>query len=203
MSNTKNFGISIFIILITCLLTVLILQNISHNKISSRQKLYYRSDAFIRNANYYQYDKQGSLHSYLHASLIIHFPYKDSFQFSNPHCFIYTNKHILWNIIANTGKSQHGMRCIFLQKNVKIYELQQSIEPKTIIATNTLTLFPNCSFAKTNDSVTITQPNTVVQAVGMTANLKNGLVHLLSSLQGVYKINQIQKTSWSHKDHKK
>ena len=199
MSNIQNFGISVLLILIICPITMLILQNMSRNALSSklRQESNYRSDSFIRDASYYQYDEKGLLHSHLDSSLIIHFPYKNSSQFSDPHYFMYTNKHVLWNIKADSGKSQHGIQCIYLRNDVKIYELQQSIKPETTIVTNTLTLFPNYSFAKTNGPVTITQSNAVIQAIGMTANLKNGLVHLLSHSQGIYKVSQTREKALS------
>ena len=199
MLNTRNFGISVLLVLIISLITMLVLQSTSHDELSSRQKKNCHSDSFMRDVSYYQYNKQGLLHSHLDSSLIIHFPYKDSSQFSDPHCFIYTHNHVLWNITADTGKSQNGIQCIYLRNNVKVYELKQLTELKTTIASNTLILFPNGYFAKTNDPVTITQSNAVIHAIGMTANLKNGLVHLLSYLQGVYKLDKTQEKTLSPK----
>ncbi|ACJ20670.1 LPS export ABC transporter periplasmic protein LptC [Coxiella burnetii] len=184
----RNMKISLLLIVAACLSTLLILRKTTSDERPSQAQLNHRPNAFMRDVNYYQYDEGGLLHSHLVSPLITHFPYQNSFQFTRPHYLIYTDKRIPWNITANSGKSQQGIKRIYLWDHVKVHEPPQPTEPETTITTSMLTLFPERSFAKTNDPVTITRPNAVIKATGMTSNLKKGLVHLLSHSRGVYEV---------------
>lgn len=190
---SKRVSLSLLLIVLVCLNTALMLRNVSHYRATSKQQLDHQPDAFMHNVSYSQYDDQGLLHSHLSTALIVHYPWENSSHFNHPNYLIYTDKRVPWRVVANQGKSQGGSRQVYLWDHVKIHESQQSMEPETTIVTRTLTIFPNRSFAEADKDVTITQPNSTVQAIGMTADLKHGIVHLLSHSRGIYEADQPQK----------
>ena len=189
----QNIKISLLLIVAIYLSTLLIPRNLFPLELPSQEQLDHQPNTFMRDVNYYQYDEDGLLHSHLTTTLITHFSYQDSSQFYSPHYLIYTDRRVPWTITATFGKSQHGTQWIYLWDHVKIHEILQSTGPKTTIMTSTLTIFPNLSFAKTNDPVVITRPNALIHAIGMTANLKKGIFYLLSHSQGVYESSPSEK----------
>ena len=52
--------------------------------------------------------------------------------------------------------------------------------------TASLTVFPDKQQASTDNAIVITQPDTVIHAVGMLADLNEGTVKLLSQAKGDY-----------------
>ena len=190
---SKNVSLSILLIVLVCLSTYFMLRNVPRHHSTSKQQLDHQPDAFMHNVSYFQYDYRGLLHSYLNAPLIVHYPWEDSSYFNHPYYLIYTDKRVPWAVVANQGKSQGGVRQVYLWDHVKIHESQQPTEPETTIITRALTIFPNRFFAKTNKDVIIIQPNSTVKAAGMTADLKKGIVHFLSHSIGIYEVNRSQK----------
>ncbi|QTS84128.1 LPS export ABC transporter periplasmic protein LptC [Coxiella endosymbiont of Amblyomma nuttalli] len=191
---SKSVSLSLLLIILVCFSTAMVLQSIHHHHYTAKEQLGHQPDTFIYNVSYSQYDDQGLLHGHLNTSLIIHCPWKDSFYFNHPDYLIYTkNKRVSWTIVANKGKSQKGSGRVYLWDHVKIYESRQTTEPETTIIARTLTIFPNRSFAETDKDVTIIRPDATIRSTGMTADLKKGIVHLLSRSLGIYEMTHSQK----------
>ena len=189
----KSVSLSLLLIVLACTSTALMLRSIPRHHLTSKQQLDHQPDAFMHNVSYSQYDDQGLLHSHLSTTLIVHYPWEDSSRFNHPDYLIYTDKQVPWTVVANQGKSQGGSRRVHLWDHVKIHESQQLTEPEITIVTRTLTIFPNRSFAETDKDVTITRPDSTVQATGMTVDLKKRIIHLLSHSLGIYEAGQPQK----------
>lgn len=185
----KNVGFSLILIVLTCLTTALMFPNSLPHKKLLKQQLDHQPNTFMREVDYYQYDDQGDLHSHLVSPFIVHFPYKNSSRLTSPHYLIYTSQHVPWTIHADHGKSQNGIEWIYLWDHVKIHEPSQAMEVETTISTQDITIFPRRSFAQTDQPVTIVRPDSLLKATGMTADLKKGLIHLLSHSRGVYEAN--------------
>ena len=191
---SKSVSLSILLIVMVCLSIHFMLRNVPRCHSTLKQQLDNQPDVFMHNVSYFQYDYQGLLHSHLKTRLIVHYPLEDSSYFNHPYYLIYTDKRVPWTVVANQGKSQGGVHRVYFWDHVKIHESQQPTEPETTIATRTLTIFPNHFFAKTDKDVIITRPNSTIQAAGMAADLKKGIVHLLSHSIGIiYETDQPQK----------
>jgi len=52
--------------------------------------------------------------------------------------------------------------------------------------TDSLTVFPHQKVVSTKDAVVILQPDLTIHAIGMTANIDEGTVKLLSQARGEY-----------------
>lgn len=134
--------------------------------------------------DYYQYNNKGDLYGHLISPFIVHCSYKNSSYFAVPHYFICTSQHVPWVISADYGKSQNAIEWIYLWGHVKIQKLSQGTKVETTITTKNITIFPCRSFARTNQLVTIVRSNSIITAIGMTIDLKNSVIHLLSYAQG-------------------
>ena len=193
---SKNIWLSLFLIVIACVSTLLMVHNHPHT-IASTSQLERRPDAFMMNANYYEYNEQGNFHSHLFTPEIIHYDYKNSSHFQQPHFMVYTDEHIPWYTTADHGQSEEGLDWIHLWGHVVIHQPPRPLYPETTIKTSSVTLHPMKSFAETEEAVTITRPESVVAGVGMTADFKKGIMTLLSHSRGVYEANHSAK----NKDH--
>ena len=183
----KNIRFSLVLIVLVCLTTTaLMLHNSPHHETLPKQQLDHQPNAFMREVDYYQYNDEGDLRSHLVSPFIIHFPYKNSSRFTSPHYLIYTSQHMPWTISADRGKSQNGIEWVYLWGHVKIYEPSQATKVETKITTHNITIFPCRSFAQTDQPVIIVRPDSLIKATGMTADLKKGIIHLLSHSRGVY-----------------
>lgn len=186
----KYVGFSLILIVFACLTTItFMLRTSPHCEQFLKKQLSHQPNAFMREVNYYQYNDEGNLHSHLVSPFIVQFPYKNSSYFISPHYLIYTSQHVSWTISADRGKSQNGIERIYLWGHVEIHEPAHATKTETIITTRNITIFPYRSFARTDQPVTIVRPNSLIKATGMTADLKKGIIHLLSHAQGVYEAN--------------
>ena len=192
----KYVGFSLVLIILACLTTTaFMLRTFPHCKKLLKQQLDRQPNAFMRKVNYYQYSDEGNLHSHLVSPFIVQFSYKNSSYFISPHCLIYTSQHVPWIISADRGKSQNGIEWIYLWGHVKIHEPTQATKIKTTITTRNITIFPYRSFAQTDQPVTIVRPNSLIKAIGMTADLKTGIIHLLSHARGIYEASERHQTA--------
>lgn len=143
-------------------------------------------NAFMINPTYRDFNKNGTLHSQLSANLMEHYVRHDISVFTKPVILIYTDERIPWHITAEHGKSQNGTKEVLLYNNVILHQPQQPSHPETTINTSELTVYPPRSFAETNKKVKITRPGTVIHGKGIEADLKTGIVKLLTRSRGTY-----------------
>lgn len=181
----KNVWFSLILIIVACLSTILMLQNNSRT-IHPPSKLERSPNAFMINANYYEYNKLGYFHSHLSTPEIIHYAYKNSSHFQKPRLMVYTDKHIPWYTTADHGQSHGGLNWVYLWGHVVIHQPRRPSSSETTIKTSSVTLHPLQSSAETDQKVTITRPESIVNGVGMTADFKKGIITLLSHSRGVY-----------------
>lgn len=149
------------------------------------------ADAFMHEAYYLEYNEQGLLKSSLYSPFVRHFNNKDeTVYFSKPRATVFTAKRVPWHVKARYGKSIHSGKVVYLWDHVNMHQPQQPMQPETTITTSAMTIFPHRSLAKTNRKATIKRPESTVSGIGATANLKTGIIQLLSHSQGVYDAKQ-------------
>ncbi len=142
-------------------------------------------DGFMTQVHYTHYDENGEIQSKLYSPKIIHYNENDRAQLEKPSLVMHTQDKQTWIITADQGTSLHGSKQIDLKNNVQVQRVKDPSHINTL-TTSSLTAFPDRQFAQTDKAVTIVQPGSTVQAVGMTANLKTGDITLLSQTQGIY-----------------
>lgn len=143
-------------------------------------------DAFMTEVNYTHYNTQGDFRCRIYAPKVIHFPEQDTATFTNPKMVALTENQLTWVITADRGISHQGMKVLDLYDHVVVQRLNAAKQKTLTMTTTQLTAFPQQRFARTDQPVTIIQPGSVVNSVGLTADLNKGEIQLLSQVQGTY-----------------
>ena len=182
---TKNIWLCLLLIIAACISTALLVHSRRHS-LHRPTHLNQKPDAFMTDASYFEYDKQGNLHSHLSTTKILHYRSKNSSRFEHPKMMVYTDQHVPWYVSADHGRSHDGVKWVYLWDHVSLHQPDRPNNPETTINTSEMTVFPTKSFAKTDQNVTIVRPGSAVEATGMHADFKRGVITLLSHSRGVY-----------------
>ncbi len=157
---------------------------ISSNNVKSNQAN--TPDAFMTGMHYTQYDPQGKWKSSLDAERMVHYSAQDTAVFDKPVMVSRDENQLTWIISANHSTTKHGSNIVYLKDNVQIQRFDATNQKNLDLITSTLTAYPKQHTMETNQPVTIVQPGSVVNAVGLTGNMQTGDINLLSNTHGVY-----------------
>ena len=131
-------------------------------------------------------NEQGNPKIKIVTSKLIHYAENNTTHLSDPFITLYHQFPQPWTISSDYAKAIDGIDQVNFQGNVIIRHVTTSTQPATIIKTDTLTVYPNKQTAETNDPITLMQPNTLIKAVGMFADMNNGDIKLISQARGEY-----------------
>lgn len=143
-------------------------------------------DAFMEDVNALIMDKQGKPNMKIVTPKLIHYAESDTTRFTMPQLTLYRKSPQPWYITSQYAKATQGTENVDFWENVVIQHAADQNNPSTVIKTTTLTVYPNKKMAETNRFITLIQPNIVVNAVGMLANMNTGEIKLLSQARGEY-----------------
>lgn len=143
-------------------------------------------DAFMKDAVYMSFDEEGNLHNKISTKKMVHYAYDNMSNFIKPDIIFFASNRAPWYVSADNGQSKDGIDVVNLSNNVKIYEPASKTNHELTITTSNLIIFPKLKTVKTSEPITIIQPGTIVNAVGLNADLKKGEVVLLSHAQGIF-----------------
>ncbi|EKD54480.1 MAG: hypothetical protein ACD_60C00079G0033 [uncultured bacterium] len=152
----------------------------------SKEDLAHEPDAYMENIVATVINKQGTPVLKIESPHMVHYPENDTTYITRPRVTIYRQSPEPWYINSEYAEATHGVEQIVFSNNVIIHHPFDVADPNTTMETTSLTVFPNKQQAITPDAITITQPDTVVHAIGMQANLNDGTVKLLSQAKGDY-----------------
>jgi len=143
-------------------------------------------DTFMTNMHYVSFDKNGEWNSKLQVTRMTHYPDKDTSILEKPQYISRTKDQLTWVISADHGTAQEGLKKINLKDHVLVDRIH-AINGNTLsLRTTEMVAFPKENFAQTDKPVTIIQPGSTVNAVGLTVNMNSGDIHLLSGVEGNY-----------------
>jgi lipopolysaccharide export system protein LptC len=131
-------------------------------------------------------DKQGKPSMKIVTPKLIHYTENDTTHLSSPALTLYRKSPIPWYVTAKYAKATQGIENVFFWENVVIHRAADENNPMTLIKTTTLLVHPNKQTAETQDNITMIQPNLMVQATGMYADMNTGDIKLLSKARGEY-----------------
>lgn len=103
----------------------------------------------------------------------------------------YTNAPA-WQLHADNGRVHHDNTIIDLWDHVRADRPAGNDMRPLAFRTTSLTVYPNENIIKTNKPVTLYQPGTqnITHAIGMHANTKTKIIHLLSDVQSTYEASK-------------
>jgi lipopolysaccharide export system protein LptC len=145
-----------------------------------------RPDAIMENVTAIILNKEGAPSLKIEAPKMIHYAENDATDIQKPHITLYRQSPEPWYINSNYAKATQGIEQIFFWDHVVIHHPRDIANPATTMTTVSLTVFPSQQLAKTNDNVTLIQPDTIINGLGMLANLNDGTIQLLAQARGEY-----------------
>jgi len=158
-------------------------------------KLSNSPDYFLTNFKTTQTDSDGSIRFILSASEMTHFAQDDTTRLKKPLFIRYKNNAPSSQIEGGVGLVSTDGEEVQIIDNVKVARLETETKPKMELFTDQLTVLPNKDQAFTKRPVRITQaPKTVVNAIGMRYDKKNGVMKLLEKVRVHYE-KPIKKTN--------
>ena len=150
-------------------------------------KLSNSPDYFLTNFKTTQTDSDGSIRFILSASEMTHFAQDDTTRLKKPLFIRYKNNAPSSQIEGGVGLVSTDGEEVQIIDNVKVARLETETKPKMELFTDQLTVLPNKDQAFTKRPVRITQdPKTVVNAIGMRYDKKNGVMKLQEKVRVHY-----------------
>jgi lipopolysaccharide export system protein LptC len=143
-------------------------------------------DAYMEDVVALIMDKQGKPSMKIVTPRLVHYTENDTTQLKSPQLTLYRKSPKPWFITAKYAKATQGINNVDFWDNVTVHHAADENNPATIIKSPTLTVHPEKQIAKTNDLITLIQPNLVVKATGMYADMNTGDIKLLSQARGEY-----------------
>lgn len=131
-------------------------------------------------------DKQGKPSMKIITPKMVHYAEGDTSHLTSPHLTLYRKSPQPWYISSKFAKASDGAENVDFWDDVHIHHAADINSPSTVIQTTKLTVHPNKKTAETVDLITMTQPNIVVKATGMFADMNTGDIQLLSEARGEY-----------------
>lgn len=115
-----------------------------------------------------------------------HYIQNDATEITAPHLAIFRQYPEPWYIDADYAKTFQGISQVRFWNNVVIRHAADKANPNTSMKTTELTVFPGKKTAETGAAVEIIEPEAIIHAVGLLADLKDGTIKLLSQARGEY-----------------
>ena len=145
-----------------------------------------RADAIMEDVSAVIMDKFGKPKMKIVSPRMLHFAENDTTQLLDPELTLYRKSPTPWFIKSRYAKATQGIENVNFWENVTIHHAADENNPSTLIKTPTLTVLPNKQTASTTDFITMEQPNLIVKATGMHADMNTGDIRLLSDARGEY-----------------
>lgn len=144
-------------------------------------------DAIMEDVKATIMSKEGQIRMIVVTPKLVHYPKNDVTYFTSPQLTLYRGASPMpWLVNAIHAKAIYGVDQITFWDNVTINHEADSKNPPTLIKTDTLMVHPNKQTAETLDLITMIQPNTIIKAIGMYADMNTGNIQLRSQTRGEY-----------------
>lgn len=143
-------------------------------------------DAFMENVTATMINDEGKRTVLIESPKMVHYATNDTTDIQTPHITLYRESPEPWHIRSDFAKASHGTDQIHFWSHVVIHHKNDIATPTTTMKTDSLTVFPKENIAKTDDAIIVLQPDTTIHAIGMMANLNDGIVKLISATRGEY-----------------
>ena len=140
----------------------------------------------MENVTTWVMDKTGALNMKVITPKLTHYQTADKSILENPILTLYRESPSPWTITSRSATAINGIETVLFNDDVNIHHAADSKNPQTIIQTTSLTVYPSKRIAETSAAISLKQPNTLLKATGMHANIETGTIQLLSKAMGEY-----------------
>ena len=181
----KNAFISVAMIITLGLITWMTFFSFRPQPVSSTRTAL-KPDAIMEDVTALIIDKQGKPSMKIVSPKVVHYSNNDTTQLTAPQMTLYRKSPLPWFISANSASATGGVENILFRNDVVIHHPADQTNPATFIKTSSLLVHPNAQTAETSEDITMMQPNLVVKATGLFADMNTGDIKLLSKARGEY-----------------
>ncbi|MCF6324926.1 MAG: LPS export ABC transporter periplasmic protein LptC [Gammaproteobacteria bacterium] len=122
----------------------------------------------------------------LYADSLKHYANDDSATLERPHLVVFRSEDEFWDIRAESGQILNGGETVLLQGEVIILRITATDTEALQIYTADLTVHPYAKYMETAAAVNIKDGRGRTTAIGMSADLSQRRVALLSAVRGTY-----------------
>jgi len=181
----NNFKFLISAIIIGIVVYAVLTPNTPVSLFQEESLLIDEPSAFATNAVYRTFDVQGNLTSVLHSERAKHFPDTDTGFLTKPDLQLYQEGEPNWHATSEEGQFDVKNDHIVLSGSVTIIGENRQGTPFTM-TTEKLNYANKSDFIETDLPVKIISVESEITAVGMTANITEKKINLLSKVKGHY-----------------
>ncbi len=178
---------TLFALAMTVVITTAVVMTLTFQpNIASTNKGPALPDGYMESVNAVILDKFGKISMKIDTPKMVHYAENDTTDFTTPELTVYHQSPTPWLITAKNAQATRGIENVLFQEDVTIHHPADFNNPATVIKTNSLLVHPNANTAETADAISMTQPNSLITAVGMFADMNSGNIKLLAQVKGEY-----------------
>ncbi len=130
-------------------------------------------------------DAKGDVKHTLYAARMTHYPDDDSTHLESPRLIANSDRAPM-TITSRTAKVSSGGEHVYFETDVRATRAAYADHSEMVMETSFLHVTPDENIARTDRPVTITDANTVAQAIGLELNSETRVVKFLSQFRGSY-----------------
>jgi lipopolysaccharide export system protein LptC len=186
----RNAVIVFFAIIVATSVLYILNSRDSHHRQRVTQDI---MDSFMHNVSSISYGNTGAIKDTFNSSYVTHYPDNDTTHAVKPHIVTFSRTGQPWYVTADKGTMTNGDNNVHMQGHVNIHQPPGEKSHNVTFTTSALNYYPNRQYADTDQPVTVVQPGTRIDGVGMTANLNTGDINLLHQSRGEYDPSQAKK----------
>ena len=145
-------------------------------------------DSFVQHIVITKTDDAGHREYVFSSPAAVHYSVNNRMDFASPHLIVYQTNQMPW-----VGDAQHGQslnsgsqQTIVIWGNVVFKQEKGLHNPYARINTTALTFYPKQKYVVTDKFISGVQDKSNINGTGMTLNLKNHELKLLSQVNGLY-----------------
>lgn len=128
----------------------------------------------------------GRIKHTLTAEKMVHYPDDDSTHLQSPRFVSYAAVQSPVTITASEALVSREGENIYFHNNVHVTRAPYADKSELVVRTSFLHVIPDDNIARTDRAVTISDANTIVNAVGLELNSETRVLKLLSRVKGTY-----------------
>lgn len=146
-------------------------------------------DAFAIDVVSTQFSDLGTKRYELSSPRLNHYKVNNLTHVDNPVLYLYNPEQESWLVTAQYATAFQGKSVIEFVNNVDISGAGTLHHKNTQLLTEKMSYYPDENSAHTSSPVTIVQPGSTIQAIGMDVAFNAGTITLLSKIRGSYNPN--------------
>lgn len=132
----------------------------------------------------------GQIKHTLFAEKMIHYPDDDTTHLASPVFISHATANSPVTIMAKQGLVSSEGENVYFMDNVRAVRAPYDNKSELVVRTNYLHIVPDDNIAKTDQPVTISDANIVVDAIGLELNNETRILKLHSRVRGIYEQNK-------------